>query len=336
MRTKKPNIDDVAMLSKRSRATVDRVLNGRPGVSAKSKEAVEDAILQLGFAPSALDRRNVRVPKSLLVLLSQGSNPFFREIRRGLEHGMRGLREDRINHSFDGFDPYDPETVVHKLESVPEETDFVIVVGVDTPEVADAINALVDRGTRVVTIVSDVSGSKRAAYVGQDNFAAGKVAGRLMCELIETGPASVAVLIGHLQFRHLLDRQSGFQQALGLARPDITIIQTKPYGTDPALAKKIIRDVSKRGLSGIYLCGGGQPALIDEIEALSNPLPVVIGHEVTEKSRQALVKGTYKLVIAHDVKEIGRKAIDVCLYPDTPENPNCSINIIVTENLPAR
>ena len=45
----RPTVNDIAKEAGVSLATVDRVLNDRPGVRAKTVRAVQDAIVQLGY-----------------------------------------------------------------------------------------------------------------------------------------------------------------------------------------------------------------------------------------------------------------------------------------------
>ena len=53
-------------------------------------------------------------------------------------------------------------------------------MALDHPLVRAAIDELVDAGTVVVTLVSDVPASRRAHYVGIDNVAAGRTAASLL------------------------------------------------------------------------------------------------------------------------------------------------------------
>ncbi len=66
------------------------------------------------------------------------------------------------------------------LEKLPSGIDGVAVVALDHPAVTEAINALADAGVVVLTLVSDVPNSRRAHYVGIDNFAAGRTAASLI------------------------------------------------------------------------------------------------------------------------------------------------------------
>ncbi|MBW8322444.1 MAG: LacI family DNA-binding transcriptional regulator, partial [Rhizobium sp.] len=45
----KPTVHDIAAAAGVSLATVDRVLNRRPGVSARTRDKVEGAVVALGF-----------------------------------------------------------------------------------------------------------------------------------------------------------------------------------------------------------------------------------------------------------------------------------------------
>ena len=66
MRTR-PSFDEIAELSSCSKATVDRVLHGRPGVHPRTREKVNNAIAQLGDNPNAGQRANNGVKKEALV-----------------------------------------------------------------------------------------------------------------------------------------------------------------------------------------------------------------------------------------------------------------------------
>lgn len=334
-RDKRIRIGDVAKACGLSRSTVDRVLNRRPGVKPATVDRVQKAIEALGYSQSALDAHNQIKTGRVQVLLSEGPNPFFSELKSGFDRVAEVERARGLGVDFQSFDPYHPETVAAALDAVPSDAEAVITVGVDSPSVAAAIDRLVARGLRVVTAVSDVTSSRRHAYIGQDNFAAGRTAGTLMTQILPEGPGTLAVLIGHLEFRHLLDRQSGFQQAIGLTRPELSVIATRPYGTDPDIGRAVVEEVVRGSpdLKGIYLAGGGQPTIIKPLRDLKDPAIKLIGHEVTPCSRDGLADGFFTMIIAHNVFELARKAFDAALdvRPD-PANA-CSISVFVRDNL---
>jgi len=80
-------IQQVASLAKVSVATVSRVINNSAGVSAKTRQKVEQAIERLKYQPNAMgtflrkDKTNM-----ILVLVHSVDNPFFSMIIQGIEN----------------------------------------------------------------------------------------------------------------------------------------------------------------------------------------------------------------------------------------------------------
>ncbi len=336
MTNNRARMGDVAALSGLSRSTVDRVLNGRAGVRAETVARVEAAMRSLGYAPSSLSARKVVAHKNVALVLPEGTNPFFDVVIRSAGQ-ISGL-DAFVGHTFHShrYDTYAPDSVIPVLQSLPPETDALVIVGVDNDDVTDALSGLSARGVRVITIISDAPRAQRFAYVGQDNFATGCTAARLLATMIPQGAGEVALLLGHLQFRHLLDRMSGFRQTLGLSRPDLTVIQPAAYGSDPAMTGQVVAELAARGdaLRGVYLAGGGQPSLIDAF-ADGCPAPLkIIGHEITPYTRKALNEGRFQAVLAHDMDRVMQQALEVALDLRSPEDVHCAINIFVRDNLP--
>jgi LacI family repressor for deo operon, udp, cdd, tsx, nupC, and nupG len=79
-------IQDVAKEAGVSVATVSRVLNNHPSVSAKTRAKVESVIQRLNYNPNMLGR-NLRCAESrmILVLVPSISNPFYAKIVQGIE-----------------------------------------------------------------------------------------------------------------------------------------------------------------------------------------------------------------------------------------------------------
>ena len=329
-------IEDVVQLSGLSRSTVDRVLNNRSGVRAVTRRKVEDALNQLGYTGDTLAAMSRLMPRHISVLLPEGSNPFFALIRQGYFAVSGAMRYQPAEFTMIGFDPYDPKTLCDALKDLPANTTHVISVGVDNPDVTDAIDRLVDRGITFVTIVSDCPRSRRAAYIGQDAFAAGRTAGRLMGKMCSPGEGSVGLLIGHLDFRHLLDRQSGFIQSLGDVRPDLRVMQGRAYGTTREGCQLAVDELFRgaRNIKGVYISGGGQPYLHDALSQYLNPDLQVIGHELHEESRKALRIGRLTAVIAHDVVDIFRTSLDVIFDGDVAAQSDRHIHIYFPDNMP--
>lgn len=337
-------IDDVARAAGVSKSTVDRVLNGRPGVRAVTIERVNAAMESLGYAPSALARRITPVVERIDVLLPANENQFYDDL-------IARLREEEARHPVElrlvRMNAFDPPSLAATLNRISDPAQVVIVIALDAPEVRDAVDRLGARGTRVITLVSDVPQSRRAAYVGFDNFAAGRTAGALMARFAPSLGGTVGVLVGHLGLRDHLDRRSGFEQVMAERRPDLRVVQAGACRDQHELAQDMISRLiaTTPDLSALYVAGAGHRGVVAALEAAGRPAITVIGHELTEVTRGALLSGRYQAVIAQDTREMARRVIEAALNQPADgthgdgrgtgdAEATLPIQILIKENLP--
>jgi len=176
---KKATIRTIAETSGLSTATVDRVLNDRPGVSAAARHKILSTARDLGYLPEADNTPLPAHPAKLEFLMPIGTNSFLRELAGQIEEFCERLplvASVRV-HQLRGLDPADLEEAAARLSP---GTSGIGVVATDHPRTRELLKDIAQSGTRVVTIASDVPSIPRAAYVGVDNVAAGRVAGLLI------------------------------------------------------------------------------------------------------------------------------------------------------------
>ncbi|AMY70997.1 substrate-binding domain-containing protein [Frigidibacter mobilis] len=82
--------------------------------------------------------------------------------------------------------------------------------GVDHPDVRDAVDELAASGKLVLTLISDISGSRRRAYIGIDNLAAGRTAAYLLAQTAPAGPGTLAIIAATRHYRAHVERELGF------------------------------------------------------------------------------------------------------------------------------
>ena len=167
-------IEDVALEAGLSVATVDRVLNGRAAVRPQTALRVEKAIRQLNYQP---DRLAARLAKGqeyrFCFVLPEGNNSFMIELGEEVRANASRMVSERVHIDLRLTDVFDAATLAATLDSIGDIYDGVAVVALDHPRVREAINGLVERGVAVVTLVSDVPGSKRVALCGHRQFQRG-------------------------------------------------------------------------------------------------------------------------------------------------------------------
>ena len=338
----RPTVHDIAAEAGVSLATVDRVLNDRPGVRGVTKAKVEAAIASLGYVRdvAAANLAKSRV-YPLVFILPEGDNPFM----RGLEAEVRraGLHSaiERTLLSIVTVPAFNAAALANAIDAaVAEGVSGIAAVAVDAPEVFASIDRAREAGVPVVTLVSDLAGSARDHFIGVDNLAAGRTAGSLMGRFLGHRPGPVAVLAGSMRVRDHGERLEGFLTAMA-AMPDARAILPVLEGQDdPDLSFKLIADclAAVPDLAGIYNLGAGNRGLLKALAARGTDLCVIV-HELTGETRGALESGIIDAVLNQDAGHEVRSAIRVLRAKADGLSVNAAqerirLDIFIKDNLP--
>ncbi len=114
-----------------------------------------------------------------------------------------------------------------------------IAVSVNDPDnQTDFLNKVADQ-TLLVCCDSDAANSRRVAYLGTDNEAAGERAGALIKEALPNG-GKIMLFVGHSDSQNAMERSGGIKKAL--EGSNISIIDIRTDDTDPVRAQKNAED----------------------------------------------------------------------------------------------
>lgn len=339
----KPTVNDIARVAGVSLATVDRVLNTRPGVRTVTIEKVNKAIAKLGYvrdtAAANLARRRLY---RLLFILPETPNEFVVALKKEIAAQGATLLHQRTTLDCVSVPPFDPQAIVDALDELETATtDGVAVFGPETPSVRDAVKRAHARGIAVVALVSDLPSSERDHFVGIDNMAAGRTAAKLMGRFVRA-KGRILVITGSRLARDHLERRTGFNEVMTEDFPDLEVVASIEGRDDPDLIRKMLPEVfaAYPDLCGIYSSAAGNPGLIRFLEDTGpHEGLVVIAHELTPTSRKALQSGTFDAIISQDTGHIVRSATrllrataDQAPFDQTQER--IRIDIYLRENMP--
>lgn len=340
----RPTVIDIAREAGVSLATVDRVLNERPGVRDKTILAVSDAIAKLGYvrdlaAANLARQRNYRVAFVLPDTISQFVQTLHAEIATASLAAMAARTEIDVIR----FPAEDPHALVALLAGLPENgVSGVALMAPETPILRDAIRALRQRGIAVVALVSDLPNTERDHFVGIDNCAAGRSSAVLMGRFLGQGPNKVAVIAQSMALREAVERRFGFDDVMGRQFPLIEVLPTLESHGSAELLRQVVSEMLSQfsGVGGLYLLGAGHRALTQAIDdlGLAGKI-VVIGHDLTPHARDALIVGKMDAVITQNIGHLVRSALRV-LRAKTDKAPidagqeQLRIEIVIRENLP--
>lgn len=339
----KPTVHDIAKEAGVSLATVDRVLNARPGVRAKTIARVQEAVSRLGYvrdasAANLSRRRRYR----FAFVLPRGPGQFSETLKTAVREAGRSQIADRVDLRIIEVATHDPHAIVRRLRDLGASgLDGLAIMAPETPQVRDAIARLKQSGAAIVALVSDLPNAPRDNFIGIDNLAAGRTAALLMGRFVPK-VGEVLVVTNSMRSRDSLERRLGFDAVVAAEFPRLSVLPSVESFDDPARLRQIVSDVvaHRPALAGVYSMGFGNQPLLEALR-LTGRLGelVVLAHELTPTTREALLANEIAAVIMQDVGHLVRSAMRIlrAVCDDQPifaAQERIRIEIILRENLP--
>ena len=328
-------VREIAQQSGLSEATVDRVLNSRPGVRENTRAEVMQAIVDLDKQRAQL-RLNGR--RYLIDVVMQTPARFSDSFRAAVEAELPAFAPAMLRARFHLWESGSTAHMVDALTKL-RGSHGVILKAQDEPEVAEAVDRLVDGGVPVVTYTTDIPASARCAYVGIDNHGAGVTAAYLMREWLGSAPSDVLITLSRAVFRGEGEREVGFRSAMrGTGR---TIVEVSDSDGIDATNERLVLEALERhpDVGAVYSVGGGNTATIAAFERLERPCRVFVAHDLDADNRKLLRDGRISVVLHNDLRADARLAMRSILQqqgalPVEPARP-VPIQVITPYNLPS-
>ncbi|KXG83922.1 LacI family DNA-binding transcriptional regulator [Agrobacterium bohemicum] len=312
----KPTVHDIASKAGVSLATVDRVINLRPGVHAVTRAKVETAILELGYVRD-IAAANLAKGRSyaLVFILPNNDNSFMAGLRAEVRAAASRSYVERTSIRIIEVPPFDAAALAQALDVARlEKPSGVAFVAIDAQDVVEAVDRLADSGIAAVTLVSDITGSRRDHFAGVDNVAAGRTAASLIGRFLPEKGGDVAVLAGSMLVKDHRERLAGFQSVMEEEFPDLRLLPVLEGRDDPETVEQLVAQCLEANpqLLGLYSLGAGNRGLIKALKSSRQPSsPRVIAHELNENTANALREGIFDAVLNQNAGHEVRSAIRV-------------------------
>ena len=332
-------IKEIALQAGLSEATVDRVLNKRGGVRRHTAERVKQAIREL---QGQSQQAGLTGRKFVVDVVMQAPDRFSEAVRLALEDEMPTLRPAvfRARHHFSEVVRLaDVAALIDRIGA--RGTHGLFLKAPDERQIAAAVDRMVARGIPVVTLVTDVPNSRRAAYIGMDNRAAGETAAYLIGEWLGDAKAKILATLSSNRFRGEEEREIGFRRALRTRYPNLGLVEaSEGLGIDQptgALVRKAL--AANPDIAGAYSIGGGNRAVVEAFRATGRTCRVFIGHDLDADNLALLRERKISAVLHHDLRADMRSACRVVMQahrvlPQSAPPPPSQVQIITPFNLP--
>jgi LacI family transcriptional regulator, galactose operon repressor len=301
-------IREVAERAGVSTMTVSRVINNSGHISREARERVEAAIAEMGYVPNALARSlRFKQTKTLALVLSDITNPFFTTIARGVEdvanrHGF--------NVIFCNTDESETKQAEYLNILAQKQVDGVLWVPARSTDAP--INLVQRRGVPTVVLDRRVPDS----LVDGVRCDSEQGAYELVRLMIRLGHSRIAILNGPPEVSTAADRAAGYRRALteaGLAIDPALILHdrfTQDAGclmTQQALA--VIPRPTALFAANNFIAIGAYRALQDAGLRVPEDMALVAFDDLPP----ALVLEPFLTVAAQPAYEMGRCATELLL-----------------------
>ena len=259
----KVTIKEIAERAGVHRATVDKVLHNRVGVSDEVRMKVQRIIKEMGYTPNPVGRVLQKQGKKYrieAVLVDVDALPF---LQKGIEQGIR--KQDgfdiEVIYSISKFQ--DAERQKEFIDNaIVARADGIIISPINAECVRQAINRAAEAGIPVVTTNADIDGTRRTCCIGADNRQSAQIAGRMM-GLFLGGTGKIAVISSAIAAvnnnYYVRERETEFADFIRREYPGLQIITTIDSFENPQITYQktvqLLHDYTD--LQGIYItCGG--------------------------------------------------------------------------------
>lgn len=309
----RPTIKDLALAAGVSTATVDRVLNSRTKVRSLTAERVLLAAEEIGYHGSNLLKVRYQESKprrTVRFLLQRETDPFYRALGKALEQEAASVTHLNLNCEIVFMDEVSPNCIASNLRNC-KDVAAVGVVALDHQSVIAEVESLHQKHIPTLALLSDLSTSRYAGYVGWDSQKVGRTAAWTIDKLCRRS-GKIAILLGSHRYLGQQLSETSFINYFRERDERFTLIPPVLNLDDDRLAAESTAELldSHSDIVGIYSAGGGYSGMIQTLRQLRRPNEIIaVCNELTEETRLALRDGYIQMAINTPTIAVARAAI---------------------------
>lgn len=330
----KPTYTKIARLAAVGPATVERVLNGRGGVRAETAEKVLLAARKLDW-PGRLPERHRGIIR-LEVILVRPDSSFFARLAKAFRR-ISATLDPAVQIHLTFLDENNPDEIVCKIRNPHAHRSGLVIATPGGTRIQAALNSAQADGLPIVQVVTrNIAG---AEFVGIDNRAVGRMAGRMVSQLNWSQGTVVALCHSQVYQVHR-DRIAGFSDYF-MSHPRSGLrFEYVLFGRDETDTSAVqVADAMRKwpDLVALYNCGGGNRGVLRALEKSAREV-FFVGHELNDETERALARGTADVIFDQLPEAQARRATDLLLFKigltsEPIDNPPVRFTTITAEGL---
>jgi LacI family transcriptional regulator len=311
---RRPTIPDLAEAAGVSVATVNRVLSGAANVRLATRQRVSDAAERIGFYGLGSIQARVAAARPKLrfgVLLLQRHRPFYQNVARALSEAATESTAADVELQFEFLEDLSPQNTANRALALAESCDAICLTAAVHPVVSDAMEHIQSRETPVFALISQLSATGQIPYIGLDNWKVGRTSAWAFANICKV-PGKIGILLGNPRYRNQEMNETGFRSYFREHAQDFMLLEPISTFESSAVAQEMTERLlaDHPDLAGLYVSGGGISGALAALRSTGRAGQiVVVGYDLMDVTRAALLDGSMTLVISHPLAQLAREAI---------------------------
>ncbi len=327
-------IRDVAAQASLSVSTVNRALHEPDKLRAETLRIILHAAETVGFYGIGTLRNSLVTTRPKIrigILLLQSNRVLYKTLNTLLMQSASAVRDHEVVIRIEHLDELSPQNVSDGLQRLGAHSDIVGAVATEHPIVAATIEQLADRNIKTFALISQLTARCNVGYIGLDNWKVGRCAAWAIDNLCKTN-GKIGVLVGNHRYRCQETCESGFRSYFREHPRDFEILDAQSTFETASIAQQVVEQMLDKlpDLVGIYVAGGGLSGVCAALRASGRAKNVaLIGHDLTEATRAALLDGTINLVLSQPLQLMANEIIAAMIraFEGGPDFPPQSISL---------
>lgn len=315
----KIRIKDIAERAGVSVGTVDRVLHERPNVSPKAREKVEKALKEMNYQPnmyaSALAYN--RSYTFYVVIPKHEQIAYWEEIEEGVKMAQEARGDFHITTKIVYYQNFNPKSFLDVTKTcLDAKADGVVVVPSDLETTKIFTDQMHAQGIPFVMLDSYMPDLKPLSFYGQDSFASGYFAARMLMLIANKEKEIMLMKLtkdGKVVSKQQANREVGFRHYMRDHFPNITIIDYElPLGGSQKLYDSMLEKFFI-GHPDVHQCVtlGSKAHVMGDFLLRTNRRDVqIMGYDMVGKNAECLRQGSVSFLIAQHAYQQGYSSVD--------------------------
>ena len=273
--------------------------------------------------------------KLKLAFVTNNASDFWTIARAGTDAAVKELDNVEVDFRIPGDGTAAEQTQILN-DLLAKGVDGIAVSPKDAANQTEILNKVASQ-TLLVCHDSDAPNTKRKAYVGTDNTAAGVEAGKLIKEALPNG-GKIMVFVGTMDAQNAKERFGGIKKEL--AGSKVEVIDVRTDETDRVRAQKNVEDTLVKypdiaGLVGLWSYNG--PAILNATKTGGKVGQVkIVCFDEEDDTLAGVASGAIHATVVQQPFEFGKQAITRMakfLGGDKSAFPENGLHIVPTLNI---